>query len=45
MRAKSGWKAAARHHLHGDEPKAAERRLVVWSFDDVVFEPGAALGE
>ena len=45
MRAKSGRKATAPHHQHGDAPKGAERWLVVWSFDDVILEPGAALGE
>ena len=45
LRAESERKAEAPLRQHSDEPKGAGRWLVVWSLDDVVFKPGAALGE
>lgn len=44
-RAELGRKVAALYPQDSDAQKSAERWLVVWSFDDVIFEPGATLGE
>jgi hypothetical protein len=38
-------KVVALYSQYSDTQKRAERWLVVWSFDDVIFEPGAALSE
>ena len=44
-RAESGQKVAALYLQYSEAQERPERWSVIWSFNDVIFEPGATLGE